>query len=351
MKKRIDDLMKRVDGDSGDDDIKGDSGDDHIHGGAGHDVLDGNSGDDDLDGGSGDDHLNGGRGDDSLLGGLGDDSLVGGSGNDRLSGGSGRDNLVGDAGDDRLTGGSGLDHLAGGIGNDTYVIDRVDEISRSVGDSGIDRVLSSVSYGLGAQQERLVLTGTDDLKGVGNAGDNTVSGNGGDNHLNGGAGDDRLFGEAGDDFLNGGAGDDDLKGGDGHDDLIGAAGDDRLHYDADDSLYHGGAGEDTLVIDGSEINLDLTAIADTVIRSIEEIDLTGSGNNSVTLNLSDVLALSPTTNTLLLTGNAGDSVNSTGQGWVLQVGETETEHGHSYDTYTSGLGTLLVDQTMTVNIS
>ena len=65
----------------------------------------------------------------------------------------------------------------------------------------------------------------------------------------------------------------------------------------------------------------------------------------------DVLALSPTSDTLMLTGNAGDSVTSAGQGWVLQVGETEVEHGRSYDTYTSGLGTLLVDQEMTATLS
>jgi Ca2+-binding RTX toxin-like protein len=182
------------------------------------------------------------------------------------------------------------------------------------------------------------------------ADDNDCNGNGGDNVLTGNRGDNRLRGGRGDDTLNGGAGDDDLHGGRGDDDLRGGSGDDDLHYDDDDSGVHGGSGDDRLVIDGSGVVLDLTAIDDNVITGIEEIDLTGTGNNSVTLSLDDVLALSAFEDTLYLTGNAGDSVTATG-GWVLQVGETEIEHGRSYDTYTSGIGTLLVDQEMTVNIS
>jgi Ca2+-binding RTX toxin-like protein len=342
MKKRIDDFLRRRDGGDDDDVLHGDRGSDDLRGGGGDDVLDGGRGDDDLVGGTGDDTLKGGVGDDSLSGDAGDDRLFGGTGNDDLRGGRG---------DDRLTGGLGRDHLAGGIGNDTYVIDRIDEIGKSSSDAGIDRVVSSVSYGLGNHQERLSLIGSGALNGNGNSGDNVLTGNSGGNRLSGGAGDDTLNGAAGDDRLNGGAGDDDLRGGSGHDLLHGAAGDDRLHYDADDSRVDGGAGEDTLVIDGSGVNLDLSTIADGLITGIEEINLTGTGDNSITLNLSDVLAMSPTTDTLMLTGNAGDSVTSSGQGWVLQVGETEVEHGHTYDTWTSGLGTLLVDQAMTATLS
>ncbi len=69
------------------------------------------------------------------------------------------------------------------------------------------------------------------------------------------------------------------------------------------------------------------------------------------LSLNEVLAILPTTDTLMLTGNGGDSVTSSGQGWVLQVGQPEVEDGHTYDTYTSGLGTLLVDHEMTATLS
>ena len=163
--------------------------------------------------------------------------------------------------------------------------------------------------------------------------------------LSGGAGDDVLNGEAGDDRLNGGAGDDILRGGGGVDQAHGAAGDDRLYYDAADSRIDGGAGDDTLVLSGSGVNVSLASVAGSVVTGMEEINLIGSGNNTVTLTAADVLAMSPTSNILMLTGNAGDSVISSG--WVMDAGETEVEHGHTYNTYTSGLATLLVDEHMT----
>ena len=244
-----------------------------------------------------------------------------------------------------MNGGLGRDHLEGGKGNDVYVVDSADEITKGLGDAGIDRVVSSVTYGLGEHQERLVLSGAGNNNGAGNSGDNIVSGNRGNNHLSGGAGDDVLNGEAGDDRLNGGAGDDSLRGGSGADQLHGAAGNDRLYYDADDSRIDGGAGDDTLIISGSGVNLDLSSVAGSLVTGIEELNLTGSGNNSITLSADDVLAMSPTSNIVMLTGNAGDSVISSG--WVLDVGESEVEHGHTYNTYTSGLATLLVDDQMT----
>lgn len=174
MKKRNDDALSGRDGGRGNDNLNGNSRDDSIHGGAGHDVINGNGGDDDLDGGVGDDVLKGG---------LGDDALSGGLGNDRLFGGSGRDRLAGGAGDDQMNGGSGRDHMEGGKGNDVYVIDSAHEITKTLGDAGTDRVVSSVSYGLGAHQERLVLSGVGNTNGTGNSGDDIVSGNRGNNHL------------------------------------------------------------------------------------------------------------------------------------------------------------------------
>ena len=47
--------------------------------------------------------------------------------------------------------------------------------------------------------KRLVLQGSDNLSGAGNASNNSIHGNAGDNQLNGGAGADVLIGNAGDD--------------------------------------------------------------------------------------------------------------------------------------------------------
>jgi Ca2+-binding RTX toxin-like protein len=208
-------------------------------------VLTGGPGDDVLTGGAGPDTLNGGAGNDTLDGGLGADSMTGGSGNDTFlvddagdrvieaAGGgtdlvkttlatyvlpanvenltftgpgdaSGTGNalanaITGGVGNDLLDGGLGADTLTGGGGNDVYVVDNVaDRVIEAAG-GGIDLVRSSVSYVLPAEVEALILTGTANLNGTGNALDNTLTGNAGANILNGGAGADTMSGGAGGD--------------------------------------------------------------------------------------------------------------------------------------------------------
>jgi hypothetical protein len=92
----------------------------------------------------------------------------------------------------------------------------------------------------------------------------------------------------------------------------------------------------------------LTAAAQTKIQGIENISLVGTGNNSLTLNVQDVLDLSSTTNQLLVLGNAGDSVIATG-GWI--AGANQIIGVDTYATYTSGAATLLVDIDVTRNIT
>ncbi len=54
----------------------------------------------------------------------------------------------------------------------------------------------------------------------------------------------------------------------------------------------GGNGTDTLRLDGSGLTLDLTSVRDNRLQGIEVIDLTGSGNNTLTLTAREVLNLS-----------------------------------------------------------
>jgi hypothetical protein len=55
---------------------------------------------------------------------------------------------------------------------------------------------------------------------------------------------------------------------------------------------------------------------------IEKIDITGSGNNTLILNLNDVLDASTSTNVLKVLGNSGDSVNASG---FAKISGDETE--------------------------
>jgi Ca2+-binding RTX toxin-like protein len=150
---------------------------------------------------------------DSLAGSSGNDGLFGLEGADTLLGGAGADGLSGGAGADWLDGGAGADRMAGGAGDDTYIVDSVlDSVAEAYG-AGIDTVRSSVSYALGQNLasagvpyplnydnvEHLVLTGSADIDGTGNALANTLTGNAGANVLQGKLGNDTLMGGAGSD--------------------------------------------------------------------------------------------------------------------------------------------------------
>lgn len=108
--------------------------------------------------------------------------------------------LTGNSGANRLDGGAGADSMAGGSGNDVYVVDNLGDIVTEASSSGgTDTVEASVSWTLGANVEKLTLTGLDNLNGTGNTLANTLQGNAGNNRLDGGTGLDTLIGGAGDD--------------------------------------------------------------------------------------------------------------------------------------------------------
>ena len=204
------DLIK---GEDGNDILNGDAGADQLLGGDGADTLNGGADNDILNGGAGLDTLNGGEGIDLLEGGLGDDILNGDAGADQLFGGDGADILRGGEGNDVLRGEAGLDSLFGGAGDDTYFIDADLDTVTEVANEGIDTVRTTVSYTLGANVERLVLEGSGDLNGTGNALANVLTGNAGANHLQGMGGADNLYGGDGADIIDGGGGNDILAGG------------------------------------------------------------------------------------------------------------------------------------------
>jgi hypothetical protein len=261
-----------------------------------------------------------GTANDVLDGAADGDILRGGDGNDKVSGNGGEDDLEGGAGDDTLNGGSGSDRLIGGTGNDTYFVDTaLDTVVEATG-GGNDQVVASINFSLTDLRfiENLTLTGAAS-RATGNAQANVLTGN---------AGKDTLSGAGGNDTLNGGAGDDSLNGGAGNDMLIWATGD----------RYDGGSGADKLKVNAG--NLDLVALANTEIKNVEQIDLTGGGNNTLTVKLQDVLAISSSTDTLKVLGNIGDVVSARG------FTDTTIVSG-GFHRYTNGAALLLVDTEIT----
>jgi hypothetical protein len=88
----------------------------------------------------------------------------------------------------------------------------------------------------------------------------------------------------------------------------------------------------------------LTTTPDGKILNVERINITGSGNNTLTLNLQEVLDISSSTDTLRIFGNAGDTVRRS-SGWTSAG--TQVFEGNTYLKYTQGTATLLVDNDMT----
>lgn len=169
---------------------------------------------------------------------------------------------------------------------------------------------------------------------------------------------DRLLGGKGDDVLVYDASDLQVDGGAGSDVQKGGAGDDVLVYDAADRRIEGDSGLDTLRLDASGVVLDLTLVTGPRLDGIERIDL-GGGGNTLILTALDVLNLADgadawldaCTRQLLVTGAAGDTVQSLGQGWVR--GADQVVGGESYASFSTSGSTaqLLIDLDLTRQVA
>ena len=149
--------------------------------------------------------IEGGSGSDTIQGRAGHDVIFGENGNDKILGGSGADVLYGGDGNDGLNGMLGTDTMFGGDGDDIYTVDHIGDVvnEQVAGSSGIDKVISSISFNLAdtsqakGQIEDLTLTGGGAINGTGNNLDNEIRGSSGDNIIDGGRGNDKLTGAGG----------------------------------------------------------------------------------------------------------------------------------------------------------
>jgi serralysin len=157
------------------------------------------------------------------------------------------DVVVGNSYGNLLDGGAGADTMSGGAGNDTYWVDDIGDVVKESAGGGIDGVVSSISYKLGADVETPTLIGTTSI----GAGNDTMLGGAGNDVLFGGAGRDVLTGEVGADrFVYGAVGDSSSS-------VRGvitdfdAAGGDRIDLSAIDARLGAGTADDAFVFIGS----------------------------------------------------------------------------------------------------
>jgi Ca2+-binding RTX toxin-like protein len=199
----------------------------NVIGSAFNDMLGGDGGNNDINGGAGADDMTGGDGNDRYwVDDVGDSVTENpGEGTDEVRStinctlaanvenltllgsaningtGNGSSNIItGNAGANVLDGLAGADTMRGGNGNDTYYVDNAgDKANESSAAGGVDTVRSSVTFTLGTNVENLILTGSANINGNGNAIANSLTGNSGANLLNGGAGADTMRGGDGND--------------------------------------------------------------------------------------------------------------------------------------------------------
>ena len=181
----------------------------------------------------------------------------------------------------------------------------------------------SAAYGITLTPNGLSLNiGQIDVNGT--SGDDVLSGaNGSSEHINGGDGSDLIF--------NVGTGD--------H--VVAGNGNDTIQITATDFVsIDGGAGFDTLVLTNG-IDLDYNAVGVGTLSNLERIDLgKGDSGSVLTLTAAEVDAITDANNTLQITGENNDTLNVVG---AVNTGTTQLINGITYDVYTFGSTTLLIE--------
>gem|GEM_PF-558988 len=128
---------------------------------------------------------------------------IGGTAPLSLTGNALANNIYGTQGNNVLNGAGGADFMAGYSGHDLYYVDHVGDFTYEEANGGTDRVVTAVSYVLGANVENLQandIGGTAALTLTGNSLSNNIYGTQGNNVLNGAGGADFMAGYGGHDL-------------------------------------------------------------------------------------------------------------------------------------------------------
>lgn len=195
-----------------------------------------------------------------------------------------------------LTGNSASNILTGGLGDDTYVVTSGDTVVENIGE-GVDTILSSTNYTLGANIENLVITGSAS-NATGNTLDNALTGNSYSNTINGGIGSDTML---------------------------------------------GGAGADTYIVDNiTDVVVENASDGTDTVQSSISYTLANADNvENLTLTGTQVIDASGNTLDNILTGNSASNVLTGGMGndtYVIGAGDTVIENdAEGVDTVQSSL--------------
>ncbi|MBX9924795.1 MAG: hypothetical protein K2Y05_00415 [Hyphomicrobiaceae bacterium] len=252
--------------------------------------------------------------------------------------------VIGSASNDVLDNGDTALAMTGASGDDDYIVNLASDAVVEQSSEGNDRVLSSVSYTLPQHVERLQLTGSDPIRGtgnalnnslVGNASNNILAGRGGNDTLDGGDGTDTvdyslalgpvsvnltlgtasndgdggidtlfsiesIFGSSFDDVLNGNSTANVFDGGGGVDRFIGGNGNDSYTVDAQSDLVFETLGEGTDAI--------VSSASFYLYANVENLTLTGTASFGVGNNLANALVGNAEQN-LLIGGDGNDTID------------------------------------------
>ncbi|MEK7688078.1 MAG: M10 family metallopeptidase C-terminal domain-containing protein, partial [Pseudomonadota bacterium] len=246
------------------------------------------------------------------------ENAIGGDGNDKLTGNAANNRLEGWGGRDDIDGKEGADTMIGGSGDDSYYVDDSGDMVVELGGGGNDLVRTWLDdYTLPENVENLILWGEAlQVNATGNSLGNMIYGTIRANVLKGGGGADRLDGSFGDDRL--------------------------VVSDLSFVMADGGPGIDTLALDGAGFVLDLTNPAMRAkLSSIERIDLTGTGDNTLRIDKAAVNGLAES-RVMVVERDRGDVVQFGDPGWS-STGLAIDGDG-IFERWVSGTSAVLVEQ-------